>query len=311
MWGYDRDTNTIRFSFIDGGGVSNYDVFPDLDTPIPHSISLDGMQESTVQAIAVIPGRGGLYVFFRDRIATITGQALVSGLYSAELPPRTDLDASGGIPDVGTASPNSVINFRNALIFLGADKRLWQLQEYNLTNIGDPIQTYLDTISDRALDEVFAFNYNDKYHIIIGSRIFVFDVAKKYWTSYNINIKSAVWDRTENKLLAITNGNELVELYKGNTDKGDPIYWEWESQTITLPDISTICGVYIKVRPPYKPVNLSVIVDGTGVFGGTFTPSYPNRFLQGVYGRGTEFKVILTGSGEPPDIQDIEVEYSS
>ena len=316
MWGYDRDTNTIRFSFIDGNGVSRYDWFPSDEVAIPHSISLVGMEESSVQAIKVKPGRGGLYVFFKDRIATITGQALISGLYSTQLPPRTDLDASGGVPEIGTSSPNGVVNFRSVVIFLGSDRRLYQIDANDtVSNIGHPIQHYLDLIPIDNLDTIFAFGYNDKYHLIVDNsrRTLVFDIENKYWTSYDWGIKSALWDRKDDKLYGITRANGLIELYNGDTDAPNDVTptWEWESQTITLPDISTITGVYINVRPPYKEINLSVLVDGAGVFGGSFTPSYPNRFLQGVYGRGTEVKVIISGTGEPPNIQNIQVEYSS
>ena len=157
IWGYDRDKNALDFSYIDGNGDSRHDYFPFTDVVIPHSINLEGMQESEVTALHVMPGRGGIYVFFRDNIRTIVGQALIQGLQSRNVPPLTDLDASGGIPDFGTLSPRSIVNFRSSTIFLGSDRRLWQLIGTNIQNIGQPIQKFLDDIPESRMSEVSAF----------------------------------------------------------------------------------------------------------------------------------------------------------
>ena len=314
MWGYDRDRNSIRFSFIDGNGNSRFDWFPYEDVAIPHEITLEGMQESKVTALAQKPGRGGIYVFFRDRISTITGQALVSGLFSTELPPRTDLDASGGVPDMGTQSPLSVINFRSSVIFLGSDKHIWQLVDNKIVDIGSPIQYYLDRISDSQLSEVNAFHFNDRYHINIGSRTFVYDVAKKYWTSYNWNIQSAWWDRggaaAESTLYALLGNQQLVKLYEGDDDSGAEISWTWESQSFSFDDIHTFSAIYVKTRTPFKQVRGHIIVNDVGVKDINFVPRPNNRFMSGFYGRGSEIKIILTGSGEPPIINGIEIEFA-
>ena len=42
LWGYDRDTNSVRFSLIDGNGISQYDIFPYENTHLPHAITFSG-----------------------------------------------------------------------------------------------------------------------------------------------------------------------------------------------------------------------------------------------------------------------------
>ena len=128
IWGYDTRENVVRFSLIDSRGVENYDVFPYLDTAVPHGISVEGSWQSKVQGLETMPGKGGgLYIFFRDAIRTIVGQALITGLYSAEVGPQTDLDASGGINGTGTISGQTVIPFDGFIIFLSSGRTLYQL----------------------------------------------------------------------------------------------------------------------------------------------------------------------------------------
>ena len=42
LWAWDRRTHAVRFSLIDGAGVSRYDIFPMEDTPIPHAVRFEG-----------------------------------------------------------------------------------------------------------------------------------------------------------------------------------------------------------------------------------------------------------------------------
>lgn len=212
IWGYDRDTNSVRFSLIDGNGISNYDVFPYENTHLPHALTFVGGWQSTVTHMSVIPGDGGIYVFFRDAIRTIIGRALLKGLYSPEISPQTDLDASGGIEGFGTLSPRSVVEFRNVTIFLGSDRTLYQLVGVSLPkDFGLAIQPYLDDISDNDLEKVTAFGYNDKYHLILRSGVFVLDIKRKYWTRYDIPIVDAYWSSG-----GISNESILYGLKRNN-----------------------------------------------------------------------------------------------
>lgn len=195
LWGWDPDTNSVRFSLIDGQGRSNYDIFPYHDTLLPHSISFSGPWQSEVTHLSVMPGKGGIYVFFRDAIRTIVGRALIKGLYSPDVSPQTDLDASGGIEGFGTLSPQSVIAFRSVTMFLGSDKTLYQISgENNPTDMGLEIQPWLDLIDDNSLDRVAAFGFDDKYHLILPPYgVFVLDIKRKYWTRFDWNITDAYW----------------------------------------------------------------------------------------------------------------------
>ena len=108
LWAWDRRTQTVRFSLIDGYGVSRYDVFPYDNAPVPHAVRFEGAWQGNATALHVMPGSGGIYVFFEDSIETIRGKGLTSGLYSAEVSPQTDIDASGGLRGAGTSSPRGV-----------------------------------------------------------------------------------------------------------------------------------------------------------------------------------------------------------
>lgn len=208
IWAYDKNTKSIRFSIIDGNGSSNYDVFPYDDTSLPHSLSFEGPWQGSPIHMSVIPGDGGIYIFYRDAIRTIVGSAVVKGLYSPDVAPQTDLDASGGIEGFGTLSPNSVVSFREVTIFLGSDRSLYQLSGLSIpVDFGLNIQPYLDEITNNELEKVSAFGYNDKYHLILRSGIFVLDIKRKYWTRYNWNISNAFWatggDTNESILYAL------------------------------------------------------------------------------------------------------------
>lgn len=313
IWGYDRDSNAVLFSFIDGNGVSRWDTFPIENVAIPHSINMEGSHESAVTAISQIPGRGGLYVFYRDAIQTIRGQSLISGIFSTALP-RTDLDASGGIPDFGTLSPKSIVTFRGSTIFLGSDRRIWQLVgEQQPVDIGAPVQEFIDNIPITRLDEVFAVGWDDKYIISGGNRQLIYDVQKKYWSSADLPIDSMYWSRggIENEsILYSYSNNQLYRLFEGNRDNGRDIGWRWESNLIRFDDIASVTGLYIHCSPPYRQLNYEVMVDSESIASGNFTPRYSNRFRQSVFGRGMRAKVVLSGQGEIPKIDSLELEYS-
>lgn len=216
IWGWDKDTNSVRFSLIDGRGVSNYDIFPYDDTALPHAISFTGPWQGEVTHLSVMPGKGGIYVFFRDAIRTIVGRALIKGLYSPDVSPQTDLDASGGIEGFGTLSPKSVIAFRSVTMFLGSDKTLYQISgESDPTDMGLAIQPWLDEIDDDELEDVDAFGFDDKYHLILESGVFVLDIKRKYWTRFDWPIVDAFWS---------TGGSENESILYGLIPNDDATY---------------------------------------------------------------------------------------
>ena len=158
-------------------------------------LHLVGSWQSTVTHMSVIPGDGGIYVFFRDAITYNCRQGFAVKVYiRLKYRQQTDLDASGGIEGFGTLSPRSVVEFRNVTIFLGSDRTLYQLVGASLPqDFGLAIQPFLDEIHDNDLERVTAFGYNDKYHLILRTGIFVLDIKRKYWTRYDYPIVDAFW----------------------------------------------------------------------------------------------------------------------
>lgn len=303
LWAYDSTRTAIVFSEIDGNGVSQYDNFP-VSGAIPHQINVD----REVVALASIPNNGGIYVFYRDGIQTIRGQSIITGLFSTDVEPFTDLDASGGIPDFGTLSPKSISNFRNTLTFLGSDRRLYQIVGTQVKNIGRRIQRSLDALTELQLPDVAADVHDDKLYLSLVNDTYVYDFTRDYWTRYDYGASDVFSSRQNDNLLAILNGAAtLLDDPNGETSN---LRWKWVSQDLTMPDIVTFCGVYVQCSPPYRPLDVRVTVDGAVAVDATFTPAYANRFLRGFYGRGTRVIVELSGTGPPPEIDGVELEFN-
>ena len=317
IWGYDSDVNLIRFNLIDSRAVSNYDVFPLEDAALPHALKLDVQQQSYVEHIERIPGRGGLYVFFRDSIKTIVGQSLIQGLYSPDVSPGTDLDASGGIDGVGTISARTVIAFENFVIFLGSDRTLYQMtgsQTIRTQNMGHGIQDYLDDATDTEIRNAFAWEYLDRYYLAVGENVFVLDTRWKYWTlnRFADSLVDAVWSQggadNESILYGLTESGRIVELF---TSMGNEII-EWSILSAWQPIEFGSILQYIYLYSDSEPRSLNVRVDIDSVEGEerAFEFSAGNLFRMGVSsGRIKDrARVRLSGTGAPPAIRSIDFE---
>ena len=199
----------------------------------------------------------------------------------------------------------------NTTIFLGSDKHLYQLVGTTPTDIGIEIQEWLDSIPVDGLDDVTAFYYNGAYHISYGRDTYVRDTQRKYWTRYDWDMDSYLvsYGGTANESIAygMDFNRQLYQLYKG--EDGD-LVWRWESRVFQFQGITSVTGVYVKCRPPYREVTASILVDNEIVENDTFVPNYGNNFRMGAFGRGSDMQVTLSGRGLPPQIQGVEVEYS-
>ena len=311
IWGWDKEENLIRFSL-----VNNYDVFPNSENELPHSFTIEGSEGSPVVAMKPIPGKGGIYVFYRDEIRTIKGQSIVSGLYTLEVP-QTDLDASGNV-NTGTSSPRSIVTFKNTTLFLGSDRVLWSVtEELRLTNIGKNIQKTLDSIED--LSKVVSFGYLNRYHIIIDDNIYVWDLNRKFWTRYDWNFLDAHWstggENSESILYAINDKGTVFRLYESDSDVANEegIPWLVETAQFKFPDFANIVGVYVHVDNPENDIPVQVDIIGyTGevVATNTFTPKEYNLYNVGFFVRQTRASVRISGVGQVPEISGISIEYN-
>lgn len=318
IWGYDRDTNAIVFSLIDGRGISVYDIFPIEDASIAHSISLEGMWESSVTGMSLIQNDAGIYVFFRDAIRTITGEGNFTGLYGITLP-NTDIDASGGITGFGTLSPDSIIEFRNFTIFLGSDKKIYQLSgvdTLNLQEISLPIQPFLDAIPVDELIDVVACQYQDKYHLILADDVFVFDAQRKYWVRHTWNIQDAFWAtggvENESILYGLFEDGLVVRLYESELDNHQNITAYYQSNPLpTNSVISTLSEIYI-YHSTQDPPSIFVTVDVDGVAGTEIeaTPDISNRYRVGYFARGNIFTLKIRMPHGILDVSEIYLEIN-
>ena len=126
-----------------------------------------------------MPGDGGLYVFFEDSIATIRGKGLITGIYSAEISPSTDLDASGGLRGVGTSSPRGVCDNGSTTYFIGSDRKIYSLSGSKVLttqDIGLHIQEYLKDASDEALRDAVLTYYERNLYLFLGDTTFKYDI---------------------------------------------------------------------------------------------------------------------------------------
>ena len=116
---------------------------------------------------------------------------------------------------------------------------------------------------------------------------------------------------TEHLLSVIEDRHELIRLYTGDDDDGQPIKWEWETNDFPLPDNYTVVSaVYVMHSGRPTEMRLQVFVEGKKVEDSMFTPSKSNRFYKGIHARGNQLKVIVSGVGEPPPISQIDIEYN-
>ena len=113
-------------------------------------------------------------------------------------------------------------------------------------------------------------------------------------------------------LLTESNDNyELVRLYEGDSDKGESIQWEWETNDFPLPDIYTVVsGIFVVHSGTPQKMRIQVFIEGEEVEDSMFTPTKANRFRKGLHARGNQLKVIVSGDGEPPPMAQIDIEYS-
>ena len=310
IWGYDATDRLIRFSLVD-----KFNVFPDEDNEIPHSFVIDGSEGSPVVAMTAIPGIGGIFVYYRDAIRTIKGRNIVTGLYSLEVP-QTDIDASGFIM-TGTSSTRSVVTFKNTTIFLGSDRVLWSMgSNLALTNIGQPIQDTLDALTDEELICVISFGYLNRYHIIIGDDIFIWDLTRKYWTKYDWYMVDCHWSTggsgNESILYGIDNDGNLYQLYESDDDAGEPVTWEIATAGISLPNFSNVQYVYVNTdQNATTPIDVELRDDVDILATKSFMPSQSNQFRQGFFQRANRIYTKISGEGDPPFISSMEVEFNS
>ena len=259
MWAYDKDVHSIRFSHINAPDVMPYD-----DTRIVQAIRIDGSWQARVEALHVMPGDGGIFVFFPRAIRAIRGQQIVTGLHTVSISPETDVDATGGINGKGTRSPDTIVSYGSVVFYLDTDRKIYALsggsifetQEFSLS-----IQPFLDIATQEEIREARAEIWESRYHLMLGDRTYILDMQRNYWTIWDVKIDSIVHsvggDADEDVLYALID-DEIVELY--TADAPDNTEWMWVTNFVDLPINSRISEVYLP-HPEQMPQKVEMRVE--------------------------------------------------
>ena len=317
LWGADR--NTIYFSKIGNQGEQRLYAMPSENALVPHQFDLVGISQSPVVWIHPASHVTGLLAFKRDAIHVIRGRGVIEGLYNPETPIQVDLDASDVLQGTGTSSPKSVLTVGNGVYFVGSDRRYYRYGlnwrgQAELKDVGLPVQKYLDDLTDTELDNLTAFLYQNCYHLIMPDRVLIMDMSREYWTSASWRLKDAFWSRgglgSESILYGVTQSDDLIELYEGDTDGGTSIGGTWESNPIPIPSESVLTGVLaVHTTDPPPEITCSVKLDDVDdPSPRSFTPAKYNDFRYGTHKSGSRVSVKLSSDDGFPLLDRIQAE---
>ena len=317
LWGADR--NTIYFSKIGNQGEQRLYAMPSENALVPHQFDLVGGSQSPVVWIHPASHVTGLLAFKRDAIHVIRGRGVIEGLYNPETPIQVDLDASSVLQGTGTSSPKSVLTVGNGVYFVGSDRRYYRYGlnwrgQAELKDVGLPVQKYLDDLTVPELDNLTAFLYQNCYHLIMPDRVLIMDMSREYWTSASWRLKDAFWSRggldSESILYGVTQSDDLIELYEGDTDGGTSIGGTWESNPIPIPSESVLTGVLaVHTTNPPPEITCSVKLDDVDdPSPRPFTPAKYNDFRYGTHKSGSRVSVKLSSDDGFPLLDRIQAE---
>ena len=291
---------------------------PSENALVPHSFPLPKSGQSPILHVHPAAHEAALMVFKRDALHIIRGKGVISGLYDPTLVVEVDIDASSVIVGLGTMSPRSVLTVGTSVYFVGSDNRFYQFGtdwrgRTDVRDVGLPIQQYLDDLSVEDLDNLVAFLYKNCYHLITPERVIILDMTRKYWTSASWQLKDAVWSRgglnSESILYGVTQNDELVELFKGETDNGAAVGGLWRSNPVSIPSESSITGVLaVHTTTPTPTLTCRVDIDDVPGEAEEFEPDKSNDFRCGIHGYGSRFSVELESQEGFPLLDRIHVE---
>jgi hypothetical protein len=315
-WGAAR--NRVYFNKIGNNGEQRLYALPSENALVPHSFPLARSGQSPILHIHPAAHESALLVFKRDALHIIRGKGVITGLYDPQTPVEVDIDASGVIVGTGTMSPRSVVTVGSAVYFVGSDNRLYEYGtdwrgRTDIRDVGLPIQKYLNALSVEQLENLVAFLYQNCYHLITPDRIIILDMTRKYWASAMIRLKDAFWSRgginSESILYGVTQDDELISLFTGNTDDGEPIGGLWKSNPVLIPSESSVAGLLVvHTTKPEPTVKCRVDIDDVEGEEEEFEPAAWNDFRCGMYGYGSRIQVQVQSDDGFPLLDRIQVE---
>ena len=308
LWG--AANNRLYFNKIGNLGEQRIYALPSENALVPHSFPLPRSGQSPILHVHPAAHDSALIVFKRDALHIIKGSGVISGLYDPQTIVEVDVDASHVIDGVGTMSPRSVLTVGGAVYFVGSDNRFYQYGtnwrgQVDVRDVGLPIQQYLDDLTVAELENLVAFLYQNCYHLITPERVIILDMTRKYWASASWRLKDAFWSRggvnAESILYGVRQDDTLVELFKGDTDNGEPIGGIWQSNPIAVPSEASITGVLcVHTTTPAPTVRVRVDIDDVEGVAEEFEPDKYNDYRHGIHGSGSRVSVRLeTDDGFP------------
>lgn len=304
IWGWDKEEQLLRFSEL-----GEYDKFP-----ADYALELSKSGQSRVSAMHPAPTVSAFFVFKQDAIHVIRGSGNIDGLRTQTLA-STDLDASGVILQHGMLSPRTIVSGENGIYFISRDKKLKYLTvdgfgNTNVNDIGVAIDDFLEVLTLAEQKKLIAFLYENCYHIIMPDYVLAVDIQKRYWTRISWDLKDAFWSEgginEESILYGLTADDTIVTLYEGETDGGNAIACEFESQDFQLPYETNVTGVAV-YHTSGEGVMLSVDLYMDDVFRGTFTSlvEKANHFEIPVFGYGHRVRVRIRSENGIPLINAV------
>ena len=145
------------------------------------------------------------------------------------------------------------------------------------------------------------------------TNVLVLDIQKRYWRTHSWRLVDGIWSEgginSESAAYGILQDTyEIVQLYEGDDDNGDPIPCEFETQNIDLPYETNVTGVYILHTSEPQEMTVELYTDDN--LTGTFTdiPQKGNNFRISTYGYGHEARVKIKTTDGIPRINAILLE---
>jgi hypothetical protein len=336
IWGALQSSSTIIYSEIGGDTAPIYDSFPTASADFPHLFYVQAGDGDKVTSLEPSPSGQELQVFKEHSMTLIRGTGLVSGLQPITIVSGgtyADIDASFINRSAGAVDNRSVATGAGRTFVLANDRQIWEVASGQMKVFSLPIQPFLDQIQESRLDEVVAWVHQNKYYIAFprsaiattNNMIAVYDLAKQYWTLFDSYSSSSNFDRItaaasvphqDKQYVAVSQDgtNYYVSEYLKSSDTTDAsveISPKYTSNQIKLPAESSINAVYVYPKGTGSAVSVSILspIDGT-LASGSFTPKRSNRFRRGLFARGEDFRVQLTGTGLD-QVERIEIEYQT
>jgi hypothetical protein len=276
VWFAEANGNILHFSKIlekDGATGLTGDSIPDY---FPLDNRLEIGETSDIIALLALSA-DELAVYFRN-----TSVWVMRGSDDVLNPPA-DIVLRQMVTDVGLIAPAAVDSLRSRHVFV-ARKGVYTFTGTSaIEYVSGGIQTILDEIADSSLDDSVVVALGDSIWMAVDedetadgklNNIYILDIQRQpaTWRLYNyagISIYDMVVRKTGTEyktlLAADADNNFILKLEDGNSDNGEAIVAEAETQDLVAPNLATIFEISIDAfYPNVPPVYEGQVTDAKG-----------------------------------------------